>query len=71
MRIILLLFLLSYNFLAAQDINAQLKSLEIKLENLRQQQKEVEQAIEDLKMQKVMADLQPMLPALGKISAGR
>ena len=65
MRIILLFFLLSCNFLIGQNVEIQLKNLEIKLENLRQQQREVEQAIEDLKMQKVMADLQPMLPALG------
>lgn len=64
MRFILFFFLLSQNFLVGQSIEIQLKTLENKLENLRQQQKEVEAAIEDLKMQKVMADLQPMLPAL-------
>ena len=53
MRIILLFFLLSYNFLSGQNVEIQLKNLEAKLENLRQQQKEVELAIEDLKMQKV------------------
>lgn len=64
MRFILFFFLLSYNFLAAQNIDAQLKNLENKLENLRQQQKDTEAAIEDLKLQKVLLDLQPMLPAL-------
>lgn len=64
MRFILFFFLLSQNFLIGQSIEIQLKTLENKLENLRQQQREVETAIEDLKMQKVMADLQPMLPTL-------
>lgn len=64
MRFILFFFLLSQSFLVAQNIEIQLKSLENKLEDLRQQQKEVESSIEDLKMQKVMLDLQPLLPAL-------
>jgi endonuclease G len=64
MRLILLFFLLSQSFLFSQNIETQIKALEEKLTNLHQQQKEVERAIEDLKMQKVLADLKPMLPAL-------
>lgn len=64
MRILLLILLLSPSFLVSQNLENQLKDLENKLTTLKKEQKQIEGAIETVKMQKVRADLLPMLPAL-------